>query len=375
MSGIRILLIDDDFDFVEIITMRLESHGFVVTKAYSGEEALEKVKELPQLILLDVIMPGMNGYDVCHTLRQDKKSRHIPIIMLTAKNAQQAKIEGFHIGADDYITKPFESEELFARIEAVLRRTSALEESPQEREKLSVEIKKVIDEGLIVSLFQPIYYLKPKKLLGVEVLNRPVIDGYFSNSEVLFDAAFKLGMIFDLEMVSHKLALKKLGDYSSDHLIFFNIKPYLIEDEKFREYADHLSDFYLNYKMIGLELTERTAIKNASAFYQMLKFFKNKGFKISIDNIGSGYASLNSILEIRPDFVKINIRLINNIQADPVKQNLLRAIVMFCRQSGIISIAEGIETPGELKTLVKLGVDAGQGYLLGRPSTEILVEE
>ncbi|MFH1645694.1 MAG: EAL domain-containing protein, partial [Candidatus Omnitrophota bacterium] len=66
---------------------------------------------------------------------------------------------------------------------------------------------------------------------------------------------------------------------------------------------------------------------------------------------------------------------INNIQADPVKQNLLRAIVMFCKQSGIISIAEGIEAPGELKTLVKLGVDAGQGYLLGRPSTDFRMEE
>ncbi|MFH1645029.1 MAG: response regulator, partial [Candidatus Omnitrophota bacterium] len=311
MEGLRVLLVDDDSEFVQVITMRLESHGFVVSKAYSGEEALEKVEDLPQLILLDVMMPGMSGYDVCHTLRQGKKTRHIPIIMLTAKDAKEAKIEGLHIGADDYITKPFEADELFARIEAVMRRTSAMEETPEERERLAGEIKRVIDEELIVSLFQPIYYLKPKKLLGVEVLNRPVIDGYFSNSEVLFDTAFKLGMIFDLEMASHKLAIKKLGDYSADHLIFFNIKPYLIEDVKFKEYADSLIGFYPNPNMVGFELTERTAIKDANAFYQMLKFFKNKGFKISIDDIGSGYASLNSILEIRPDFIKINIRLIN----------------------------------------------------------------
>jgi EAL domain-containing protein (putative c-di-GMP-specific phosphodiesterase class I) len=102
-----------------------------------------------------------------------------------------------------------------------------------------------------------------------------------------------------------------------------------------------------------------------------LSFFKKKGFKISIDDVGSAYASLDTIVEIKPDYIKIDIRLIRDINIDGVRQNLLKAIVMFCKQSGIISIAEGIETQEELNILVDFGVDAGQGYFLGRPTPEI----
>lgn len=123
--------------------------------------------------------------------------------------------------------------------------------------------------------------------------------------------------------------------------------------------------------MIVFELTERTEIKDFDNFCRTLKFFQDAGFRISIDDLGSGYASLNSIVEIKPNFIKIDMHLIRDIQIDPVRQNLLRAIVMFCRESGFTAVAEGIERPEELEILLKFGVDAGQGYLLGRPGPEI----
>jgi len=312
----------------------------------------------------------MSGYEVCRRLREDKMTSRIPIIMLTGQDNSQDKVEGLYTGADDYVTKPFETEELFARIEAVLRRNQSFEERVKDKAKAIKEIKGLIEGQLITPYFQPIFHFKPRRLLGREALSRPPRESYLGNPEILFDTAFHLGMLFDLESTCHKKALLKLGKKAKESLTFFNISPYLIQDEKFKEF----SSVYKNYTKPGnivLELTERTAINNFAGFIKTLRFFKEQGFKISIDDIGSGYAALDLIVEIKPDFVKIDRHLIQDIQDNPVKQNLLKAIISFCSQSDMISIAEGIEKEEELKILIDYGVDAGQGYFLGRPSPEI----
>ncbi len=365
----RILLVDDEHDFVNVFSMRLHSRDYIVSVACTGKEALEKAKEIPDLILLDLGLPDMSGYEVCRQLREDKLTSRIPIIILTSRDAPQDKVKGLYTGADDYITKPFEIEEVFARMEAVLRRNRPFQERVKDKAQAIKEVKGVIEGERITPYFQPIFYLKPRHLLGREVLSRPPAQGYFGNPEVLFDAAFHLGMLFDLEKMCHEKALLKLDEKAKESLTFFNVSPYLIQDAKFKEF----SAFYENYTQaenVVLELTERTAIDNFSGFLKTIEFFKEEGFKISIDDIGSGYAALDLIVEIKPDFIKIDRHLIQNIHNNPVKQNLLKAIIGFCGQSEITSIAEGIEKEEELKVLVDYGVDAGQGYLLAKPSLE-----
>jgi len=366
----RVLLVDDERDFVDVFSMRLHSRDYVVSTANNAEEALEKAKEKPDLILLDLVLPDMSGYEVCRRLRANKMTSRIPIIMLTGKDTSQDKVEGLYTGADDYVTKPFEVEELFARVEAVLRRNRPFDERVKDKAKAIKEVKRLIEGELITPYFQPIFYLKPQRLLGREVLSRPLAKGYFGNPEVLFDTAFHLGMLFDLETMCHRKALLKLGKKAKESLTFFNVSPYLLQDTKFKEF----SSFYENYvgaDDIVLELTERTLIDDFAGFLKSIKFFKDRGFKISIDDIGNGYAALDLMVEIKPDFIKIDRHLIMDIQDNPVKQNLLKAIISFCGQSEITSIAEGIEKEEELKALIDYGIDAGQGYLLARPSPEI----
>jgi EAL domain-containing protein (putative c-di-GMP-specific phosphodiesterase class I)/CheY-like chemotaxis protein len=370
MAKRHILIVDDDPVFVNILSLNLQSHNYEISVAHSGEEALEKAKQKPDLILLDVVLCAMSGYEVCQRLRQDNLTHDIPIIMVTAKGTTQEKIEGLYIGADDYIIKPFDTEELLARIGAVLRRTETFEEKQENKTLAFRELKDIIQNRLVIPHFQPIFYLKSKQILGVEVLSRLPAGSYFESPEVLFDTAFHLGILFDLEMTCHKEALLKLGDRTRKNLVFFNISPYLVQDQRFRDFSS-IYDFYTTSEKVVLELTERTAIKDFDTFLALLSFFKKKGFKISIDDVGSAYASLDTIVEIKPDYIKIDIRLIRDINIDGVRQNLLKAIVMFCKQSGIISIAEGIETQEELNILVDFGVDAGQGYFLGRPTPEI----
>src|SRR3989338_2151961 len=120
----KILIVDDEQDIVDAIEYQLKREGFRVATAGDGEHALALAqKDIPDAIVLDLMLPGVDGLDVCRTLRAQEKTKHIPILMLTAKTQEADRVVGLELGADDYITKPFSVRELVARIKAVLRRT------------------------------------------------------------------------------------------------------------------------------------------------------------------------------------------------------------------------------------------------------------
>jgi len=123
-----ILVVDDEPDIVEIIQYNLEKSGFDVIVAADGPAALEKARdETPDLIVLDLMLPGLEGTDVCRILKQDERTRSIPILMLTAKSEEIDRIIGLELGADDYVVKPFSPREIALRIRNILRRRSAPE--------------------------------------------------------------------------------------------------------------------------------------------------------------------------------------------------------------------------------------------------------
>ena len=123
MAKEKILVVDDDQDIIELIKYNLELEGFRVTPVYNGEDALRLAKrEPPDLLILDLMLPGMDGLEVCQVLKKELRTNNIPIIMLTAKTGEPDIVVGLELGADDYITKPFSMRELVARVKAVLRR-------------------------------------------------------------------------------------------------------------------------------------------------------------------------------------------------------------------------------------------------------------
>lgn len=124
MNNEKILIVDDEEHIVELIKFNLEANGYKTITASNGLEALELAKnEKPDLVLLDIMLPGLNGNDVCKEIRKDTEISTMPIIMITAKGEELDRILGLELGADDYVTKPFSVRELMARIKAVLRRT------------------------------------------------------------------------------------------------------------------------------------------------------------------------------------------------------------------------------------------------------------
>lgn len=125
MAKERILVIEDEDDIRELIRFHLERDGYQVTTAPSGEDGLAKARAAaPQLVLLDLMLPGLDGLDVCRLLKNEQPTSQVPIVMLTAKDAESDVVSGLELGADDYITKPFSPRVVLARVKAVLRRKS-----------------------------------------------------------------------------------------------------------------------------------------------------------------------------------------------------------------------------------------------------------
>src|SRR5213594_3330111 len=122
----RVLIVDDDPDILRLVSYNLGQAGFEVTAAADGRKALESVqKQPPDLIILDLMLPDIDGMEVCRTLRQRENSRRVPIVMLTARGDEIDRVIGFELGADDYVMKPFSPRELVLRVKSILRRTRA----------------------------------------------------------------------------------------------------------------------------------------------------------------------------------------------------------------------------------------------------------
>lgn len=186
MASEKILIVEDDEDIIEMISYNLEKEGFSISSVLNGEEAVRQVNAWkPDLVILDLMLPRMNGFEVCKTLRGRDGTSHVPIIMLTAKSQEADKIVGLELGADDYVTKPFSPRELVARIKAVLRRSRSLtRENKITAGPLIIDVLKyrVSVSGEAVNLtateFKMLKYLarRPGEVLSREKILNEVFD-------------------------------------------------------------------------------------------------------------------------------------------------------------------------------------------------------
>lgn len=172
MSKQTILVVDDEQDLLDLIEYNLRQEGYDVIKAENGKDGIQMAKEhMPNLVLLDIMMPQMDGIEVCDRMREDPTLTHIPIIFLTARSDEKTEIEGLNKGADDFITKPISTSKLISRIKAVLRRFEETEEKVQKLKVHDLEIDKdryIVTRGneefhLPRKEFELLYYLASKK--------------------------------------------------------------------------------------------------------------------------------------------------------------------------------------------------------------------
>ncbi|HNK63815.1 MAG TPA: response regulator, partial [Anaerolineales bacterium] len=193
MSNARLLVVEDDLDIANMLKIYFTGLHFDVDVANRGRDALEKTKHaLPHLIVLDIMLPDIDGYEVCRTLRTSTRTSHIPVIFLTQKDERSDKLQGLELGADDYITKPFDIEELKLRVQGAIRRS--------ERESLTDPRSGLPAGRLIEEQLRRIIREKGWALLDVRVNNfEPFKDvyGFVAGDDVLRFAAMLIGEVVD----------------------------------------------------------------------------------------------------------------------------------------------------------------------------------
>lgn len=158
----KILLVDDEKDIVEFLQYNLEQEGFNVITAYDGKEALEKMSKKPDLLILDVMMPRMNGYEVCEKLRGTDEYKNIPIVFLTAKSSEIDEVHGLNIGANDFIQKPISPKKLIARVKSNLRRIETNKIERHQNQEITIGPLVINKEKYTVTL-QGKHIVLPKK--------------------------------------------------------------------------------------------------------------------------------------------------------------------------------------------------------------------
>ncbi len=258
--------------------------------------------------------------------------------------------------------------QLYTTLEEALEDSATAQQ--KDTKKRTAELKKIIKNEEIYSLFQPIVKLPEFKIIGYEALSRGPGQGEFERPDKLFKIAYQSDLVIELERLCRKKALTAACNMKPKHVLFLNIEPDSINDPELRQIAaSHLLiDSSLSPNRIVLEVTERSAITNFSAFRSALEYFRALGFKIAIDDGGAGYATLESMVELKPDFIKLDMSLIRNVDTDNTKQQLIKALINFGKETNVKILAEGIETKAELKTLLEMDIRLGQGYVFAYPS-------
>ncbi|MBN1898218.1 MAG: EAL domain-containing protein [Spirochaetes bacterium] len=232
------------------------------------------------------------------------------------------------------------------------------------------KLQELIIKQEIQTIYQPIVNITNCEIIGYEALSRGPKNTEYENPIVLFNIAEETGLLFELDSLCRKKAFTNAKGIKEGLKLFVNIIPNTIHDPEFKgKYLQaFLDDIKISPRRVVLEVSERQIIDNFNIFKKATQYYSDLGFAIAIDDTGTGYSNLQSLLQIRMQYIKIDISLIRNIDKDPLKQELVRALTQLGNSINARVIAEGIETKSELKTLLKLGIVIGQGFIFAKPA-------
>jgi EAL domain-containing protein (putative c-di-GMP-specific phosphodiesterase class I) len=231
------------------------------------------------------------------------------------------------------------------------------------------KLQELILKECIRTIYQPIVDFAKNEIIGYEALSRGPAGTEFENPYILFDAAAETDLLFELDRLCRKKALENAKGLDPKCKLFMNCLPSMVLDPEFKDVylKAFLEELLLSPINIVFEITEREAIDNYDLFNKAVKYYTDLGFAVAVDDTGSGFSSLETVIELKPKYIKLDISIVRGIEKNLLKQELIKAIFSLSKQMDSLVIAEGIETEEELKTLKQLGITIGQGFLFAKP--------
>jgi EAL domain-containing protein (putative c-di-GMP-specific phosphodiesterase class I)/DNA-binding response OmpR family regulator len=261
-----------------------------------------------------------------------------------------------------------------ALLDAITRATQSIEAERDEiRARLRDQFEEVMAGRQLSCVFHPIVNLSDFEAIGFEILSRGPRESDLHRPDALFEIARSEGRVAELDRLCRRTACEAGQGLPRHALRFINTEPLTMflhshGDSFVQEFVDVTDSSVRGLTVI--EITENSVIDDFDRMRDMVRQLRAHGFRVAIDDAGAGYAGLQTMVEIEPDFIKLDMSLIRGVDTSVVKQRLVRTLRDFCREAAITLIAEGIETARQLETLRELGVTHGQGFLFGLPGTE-----
>lgn len=370
----RVLLVDDQPSVLRSMSRMLRIRGYSVDTASNGAEAIKQVAlgEF-DVVVSDIAMPEMDGISLLREIRAH--DLYVPVILITGEPTVDTAIQALENGALHYLTKPVElpllermltkAIRLRRMTEFRLRAAEVLGGGPPhaaDRSGLEMSFRRML--GTLWAAFQPIVDARNKSCIGFEALLRSD-EPSLPHPAAALEAAKRLGQ---LEAVGRKMRDRVAEVFRVDQrseLLFVNLHVSDLLDPHLLSPSSALSQLA---SQVVLEITERAILDDISDVSQRVAALRELGYRIAIDDLGAGYSGLTTFALIEPDFIKLDMALIRDIDQKPMHQRIVRSVLQLCEEMGTTAIVEGVESEAEFDTLRTLGCGYFQGYLFARPS-------
>jgi EAL domain-containing protein (putative c-di-GMP-specific phosphodiesterase class I)/CheY-like chemotaxis protein len=365
-----VLIVDDEAAIRFGVSEALSYAGYEVEAVGDGEEALQRIGARRfEAVLSDISMPGMDGVELLRRVR--RLDFDLPVILLTGDPRLETAIQAVDAGALRYLQKPVSLAEIETALETAVRlcrlarwKRDSLAYLGEHRLMADPHaLEWALDEALksVFLAAQPIVRAADGSLFGRELLLRSITPR-LPDPQAVLEAAERLGRVRDVGRVVRRLAAGVAVPLGT--CLFINVHSLELEDEELHSRQGPLTS---SAKDVVLEVTERGRIDAVSDLTRRVARLRSLGYRIAVDDFGAGYAALNSFASLRPDIAKLDMALVRSVDRDPYRRRLVTSVTSMCRDLGILLVAEGIETEAEKTTLIELGCDLLQGFLIGPP--------